>query len=49
MHLLGAEVTAFAQALEQRQNPLTLRGQTLTSAMQGTAERFGLQLRGWRD
>jgi hypothetical protein len=49
MHLLSAEVTAFTKALKQRENPLALGRQTLPPAVQGAAERLGLQLRGWRD
>jgi hypothetical protein len=50
MHLLGTEVTAFTDALEQGQHPLPLGGQPLAAAMQRAAQSIGLQLgcrEGW--
>ena len=42
MHLFGAEVAAFADALEQAQHPLALGREPLAPAIEGVAQ--GLRL-----
>ena len=44
MHLLGAEMTALAQALKQPQHPLALGGEPLAAIMQAGPEPIGAGL-----
>jgi hypothetical protein len=44
MHLFGAEMGALADALKQGQHPLALGRESLSPAMERTAQSLGLQL-----
>ena len=48
MHLFGAEVAAFADALEQTQYPLALGCQPLAPAIEGGAQGLRLGVGGSR-